>query len=614
MSNSASKKLTLVKKLINEFRYEEGLRLVKDIEQIDNLTAEEMLETQVYKGWLYVYSEQLDRISFSEQLKTVEDLYQKSLEMELTLFSLDAICLKAFISLSFEGPKEIIKNIEQYEIIFKAYPRTDTLVFKEKEAILYLFRGSKNWFLGKNNLALEYHSKSLAMFKQIDPQSHFINAILWAMALDYLNKGELKLALEYAEKALSLIPKGEDFGNKYMTKAVINRSMGEICYQRGDLNRALKHYKHSLELWNKVKGYWFMPRDHFNIILVFIAQKKIDQAQNYLQQFKVFNEMHELTTGALFFQLAYALILKSSPRMRDHTQAEKILKKIVEGDTPSISLITINALKNLCEIYFEEFQLTHHMDILDDIYPLIKHLQKIASQINSYPILATLKLLKAKLSLLEVNMVEARILLTKAQKIAHDHGLQRLAEEISREHDHLLKELKLWESFKKEQASVAERLKLASIDGVMERLQGRGAIEVSEASVEEPILLLIMDESGVSYFNHSFVGDWDFEDLFSSFMSAFNTFSGEIFSRSIDRIKIGENTILINPIEPFLACYVIKGQSYPAQQKLTQFSERIKATIEIWEALKKAAKTSEMLEMDNPPSLGSTVTEIFIGF
>ncbi|MHA1509070.1 MAG: hypothetical protein ACTSO6_10255 [Promethearchaeota archaeon] len=93
-----------------------------------------------------------------------------------------------------------------------------------------------------------------------------------------------------------------------------------------------------------------------------------------------------------------------------------------------------------------------------------------------------------------------------------------------------------------------------------------------------------------------------------------NTFSSEIFSISIDRIKIGENTILINPIEPFLACYIIKGQSNPAQQNLSRFSDTVKATSEIWDIHNKAGKTSEMLEMDNPTSLGSTVNEIFIGF
>jgi hypothetical protein len=187
-----------------------------------------------------------------------------------------------------------------------------------------------------------------------------------------------------------------------------------------------------------------------------------------------------------------------------------------------------------------------------------------------------------------------------------------LAGAISREHDRLLEELKLWESIKKEQASVVERLKLASVDGVMERLQGRGSIEVPEISVEEPILLIIMDKGGISYFNHSFIGDWDFDDLFSSFMSAFNDFSGEMFSRSIDRIKSGEYTILINPIEPFLACYIIKGQSYPAQQKLTRFSATIKANSEIWNALTKARNTGEILQLDDPPSLGTTVSEIFL--
>jgi hypothetical protein len=97
-------------------------------------------------------------------------------------------------------------------------------------------------------------------------------------------------------------------------------------------------------------------------------------------------------------------------------------------------------------------------------------------------------------------------------------------------------------------------------------------------------------------------------------VSAFNTFSSEIFSKSIDRIKIDENVILIKPLEPYLICYVIKGQSYPAQKKLTRFSDSIRNNSEIWEALNRAAKTSEMLELNNPPSLGITVNEIFNGY
>jgi hypothetical protein len=298
--------------------------------------------------------------------------------------------------------------------------------------------------------------------------------------------------------------------------------------------------------------------------------------------------------------------------MRDHTEAETILKNIIDEDKGIITSPTIRALIALCDLYFDEFRISNHMAVLDDIYPIVDRLRRGARESHSYSLLALVKLLRAKLALLQINMVEARKLLTEAQKIADNHDLQLLAGEISREHDHLLEELRLWESIKKEQASVAKRLKLASIDSVLKRMQGRLAIEPHEAVNEEPISVIIMDKSGVSYFNHSFIENWDCEDLFSSFISAFNTFTGEIFSRSIDRVKVGENTILINPIQPFLVCYIIKGQSYPAQQKLTTFSDAIKTTPEIWDALTKAVNTGEMLEFNDPPSLGSCINEIFI--
>ncbi|MHA2127840.1 MAG: hypothetical protein ACW99E_21265, partial [Promethearchaeota archaeon] len=157
----------------------------------------------------------------------------------------------------------------------------------------------------------------------------------------------------------------------------------------------------------------------------------------------------------------------------------------------------------------------------------------------------------------------------------------------------------------------SERLNLASVEGVLERLQRKRTVEPPELVEEEPIVLLIIDKSGISYFNYPFKEDWDFEWLFSSFMSAFDTFSSEVFSESIDRIKIGDNLILVNPIESFLVCYVIKGQSYLGLQKLNRFSNAIKDNTEIWESLTRAVQTGEVLEVDNPQSLGNVVNEIF---
>jgi hypothetical protein len=243
--------------------------------------------------------------------------------------------------------------------------------------------------------------------------------------------------------------------------------------------------------------------------------------------------------------------------------------------------------------------------------PLLTKSLEMAEEWHNYFWLAETKLLQAKLALIQMKFEEAKKLMVEAQRIAELRGLNLLASKISSEHDNLLKQVEIWDTIKKDEAPMAECIELASFDGVINRLQGKRAVDPPDLVDEEPILLLIMDNSGATYFNYPFMADWDHSDLFSSFLSAFNTFSDEIFSKSIDRIRIGENTILINPIESFLACYVIKGQSYPALQKLARFTEAIRENSEIWQALNKSVKTSEMLELDNPSALKTVINEIF---
>jgi len=223
------------------------------------------------------------------------------------------------------------------------------------------------------------------------------------------------------------------------------------------------------------------------------------------------------------------------------------------------------------------------------------------------------KLLQAKLALLQVNMVEARKHLIEAQQIADEHELQLLAGEISREHDHLLKELKLWESIKKTEASVSERLKLVSVDGVIERLQGKRALEPLESSGQQPISLLILAEGGVLVFSYPFSDEWrQDDDLFGSFLSAFSSFSDEFFSQGLDRAKFGNDTLLLQSVGSFSICYLFQGQTYFAKQKLEKFAETIQKEVVIWETLEKFEKQSQVAELGNLPQMESILTTIFL--
>jgi hypothetical protein len=129
---------------------------------------------------------------------------------------------------------------------------------------------------------------------------------------------------------------------------------------------------------------------------------------------------------------------------------------------------------------------------------------------------------------------------------------------------------------------------------------------------EEPVVLLIIRVGGVLLFSYSFVDEWERDnEMFGNFMSAFTSFSDEFFSEEFDRAKFGQYTVLMEPMPNFLVCYLFKGQTFRASQKLTKFVERIQNTTIIWETLEKFHKSCQILELKDTPQLESLINEIF---
>ncbi|MFW9875703.1 MAG: hypothetical protein ACFFG0_21580 [Candidatus Thorarchaeota archaeon] len=117
------------------------------------------------------------------------------------------------------------------------------------------------------------------------------------------------------------------------------------------------------------------------------------------------------------------------------------------------------------------------MEIIDDIYPLITQLLDFAEERHSFLYLAEEKLLQAKVALIQMNIEEAKLLFTQAQKLVDSYGFDLLAMKISSEHDIFLEKVKDWDDLKEKNAPISERMKLASLDGVIDRIQRKRAVD-----------------------------------------------------------------------------------------------------------------------------------------
>jgi hypothetical protein len=460
-------------------------------------------------------------------------------------------------------------------------------------------------FKGNFNRALEFCKKSFA-FNEISDVSKCVS--LLALGDIYIEKGELDKAQKYLMQGIKLT--GE-IGFRPTLLALLAR-IGSVYRMKGDYKQALKYLKQSITLSEKEINKFSRTISLFDLFLIYLESNSSEKAKQTLGLLKGIADQTESRLHTQVYLLAKALLLKTKSRSRYRAEAEKILKEIIEGEIlfPQIYMLS---LVSLCDFLFEELYEYNEPEILDELEPLISRLLSIAEEQNSNLHLSEGKLLQAKLALIQMDIDNAKVFLTQAQRIAEMHGLNLLAHKISSEHDVLLARINEWENMKKNDAPMAERIKLASINGVLDRLQGKRAIESPELIKEQPTLLLIIGEGGVLLFSYPFTDEWKRDDeLFSSFLSAFTSFSSEFFVKGLDRAKFGDDLILMQSIGPFSICYLFRGQTYTATQRLAQFSERIQTATSIWQTLENFYETSQVLELKDNPKLESLITDIFI--
>ena len=128
----------------------------------------------------------------------------------------------------------------------------------------------------------------------------------------------------------------------------------------------------------------------------------------------------------------------------------------------------------------------------------------------------------------------------------------------------------------------------------------------------DPVAILIVEESGITLFSCKFKNRDQIDDLLiGAYLSAINSFGNEVFkgSGAIDQIVFHEFTILMRKVYSFTFCYVFKGKSYLALERLESFILQIRNTHLVWNNLMESIKTKRKLK--TTPVIQSIVSSIF---
>ena len=643
LSDVKSEDLIRAKKLMNESKYDEALLLLNNLEGREDITDSDQLSR-----YLLISKCLSELANYEESYKIAEKAYQKSQELRDNLRSIDALEKMAYATMFIGDFEKSLNLIEQSEDLLKILTRCTPLEQEQREASLAFTKGGAYLFQGNVNQGFDNVKKSLELREKIGNKHELVESLylmgmiysmsksdldtglmyaercqtlakeinnqrvigmnLQTLGIIYILKGEIKKSRNYTEQSLAF---AEKTGFKQMITSNLNNIAMSFIYQ-GDFDKSLPYLEHSLEIAKELRNNWFISATISSIIEALVYKGDVERAQRYLGQLEEINDKEDNKTIDLAYRYSKARVLKASPRIHNRAKAEELFKQIIQEEM-LLSETTINALLSLCELLLDELRITNETEVLKELQKVISQLLDIAESTGSYWVLAETYTLQGKLALLTLDLKGARRLLTQAQQIAEKHGMNLLAGKISIEHDNLLKELNKWENLKDQDVSLKERMDLAHIDEQIDNLYWKRDFSSLEHSEESPILLLVLSEGGLPIFSCVFSEDWSFEDdLLGGFLSAINSFSGELFSKGLDRAKFGEHTVLMKSVATFSICYLYKGQSYLAQKRINNFIEQFRNTTEIWEPFNDFYKTHQSIDLKKNSSLKLLITDIFI--
>jgi tetratricopeptide (TPR) repeat protein len=428
------------------------------------------------------------------------------------------------------------------------------------------------------------------------------------MGMVYAAKGEFDEALLYYETSLEILQKVnylEGLHDVYF-------NLGVVHYIKGNNEEAIRNHVLALEMREKRRGGRSQPvliaeslRNLIEIHLEIELEKKAKQYFEYLEQL---SKEAEIIAIKHMHSLTKALLAKNKSSEEDKNLACLLLEQLIEDTKVNHEILT-DALLNLANILFWKLGNSQDETIIVDLEKIIQKLEKSASTSNSYSLLAESYFLKSQLSILQLNLEEAKELISKAQYIAKEKGLVKLAIKISNEYDKLLEKMDRWEEFTERLPSIADKLELTHLEDQLNMVIKGSMASDAQLEVEFPVLFTSISETGSILFSENFDEKLSIDDL-KEIMTDINKKIRE--ESVIKRHRIKDYSYIIERINSLNFCYVFVGRAYISENKMQNFTDLLYTESSLLEDLKTISHLGGSLEVQVRMKITRIIDDIFL--
>ncbi|MHA2171056.1 MAG: tetratricopeptide repeat protein [Candidatus Kariarchaeaceae archaeon] len=465
-------------------------------------------------------------------------------------------------------------------------------VIRNIEGTIANLMGLANRYQGNLGKALEYYQNSLEIRKELKLQRE--EALTTQnIATVFQLKGELETALGFNLYSLNTF---EEIGDVQFIAFTLH-DIGLIYWMKGDHIQALEYLQKCLKIRTKIHNPFYTIDTLYYLVLLKLELNEKASANLFFEQLAEIFDSYKGKRTVARYKLAKAMILKASDRIIKTAEAQGLFQEIVNYQDVEHEL-HVFAMLNLYEQLISELKIYKNEEILLEVKALASKLLSIAKDTDSHSLLAETFLLQSKLSLLELDVSKAQYLLTQAEITANEKNLVGLAQKISNEYDTIIDRTK-WDTLKKRNASIIERVAESNLDDILANMLTKRQKERFEQIDEKPVLLLVLNDSGITVFNKRFIRDTMVnEQLIGGFLTASSAGMTQALSGqgSIERIKYGDYTLIFKNVEELSFCYVFQGKSYLAIQRLNRFTDQIHKSHTRWKTITAKAPKPKLIE------------------